>query len=350
MVDTATPLNFPYQAIDLTMNINDLPNNYGLINQLGLFGASLPVSTTFVRLDVENESLRILPSTARGGPATRARRARDDAHLFKIPHFPYDDEVDPSDIQDLLRAQGTELVGATAEDWIERRLAGMRNHHDIVLEYMRMGALKGKILDGAGTEIHDLYAVLGKTQKTVYFNFASDTSAIRTHCDEVLEHMSENLRGETMIGAQALVDPGFFNGLVEHPKVADLYQGYEAAQALANPNYRFAGGMYGRQFPFGGILWTEYKGSWTLADGSPEKIVGADTAYVFPTGTTNTFATHHAPPNAMSWVNSLGPEIFVSPEPKKHDAGVELHSESNRLALVKRPALVIKCSAGADPG
>jgi hypothetical protein len=62
----------------------------------------------------------------------------------------------------------------------------------------------------------------------------------------------------------------------------------------------------------------------------------------YPVGTGSTFATYDGPVHHVGLVNQPGQEIFISPEPLKHGEGVEMKSQSNVLALCRRPELLVE--------
>ena len=69
---------------------------------------------------------------------------------FVIPHIPHDDVVLPEEVQGI-RAFGSENELEALANLIAKKLQTMRNKHAITLEHLRMGALKGMILDADGT-------------------------------------------------------------------------------------------------------------------------------------------------------------------------------------------------------
>jgi hypothetical protein len=73
-----------------------------------------------------------------------------------------------------LRAFGSENDVEALSNLIARKLATMRNKHAITLEHLRMGALKGVILDADGSTLYDLYSEFGITAKAI--NFALGTA------------------------------------------------------------------------------------------------------------------------------------------------------------------------------
>jgi hypothetical protein len=65
-------------------------------------------------------------------------------------------------------------------------------------------------------------------------------------------------------------------------------------------------------------------------------------AYAFPLGTVNTFETNGAPADFNETVNTVGLPMYAKIDTTKFDRGYDLHTQSNTLPIVKRPAVVIK--------
>jgi hypothetical protein len=89
-----------------------------------------------------------------GSPSTVGKRGKRNLRSFVVPHIPHDDVVLPEEVQGI-RAFGSETE--TVAGVIARHLETMRNKHAITLEHLRMGALKGVILDADGSELVDLF-------------------------------------------------------------------------------------------------------------------------------------------------------------------------------------------------
>ena len=90
---------------------------------------------------------------------------------FTIPHIPHDDVVLPEEVQGI-RAFGSETELQAMANVITDHLQNMRNKHAITLEHLRMGALKGNILDSDGSTLYNLYNEFEITPKTVNFALA----------------------------------------------------------------------------------------------------------------------------------------------------------------------------------
>lgn len=336
-------LNFPFTDQELTEAINILPNQYGRLESMGMFPID-PISSTIVEIRIEEGVLTLLPAKARGAPATPAARNLKKSLFLEVPHIPHLDTIKPSDIQNMNQVVARSRGKVTLDSLMNKRLADMRSRHDLTLEFMRMAALKGVLLDGAGATLYDFFTEFAVVKKSVAFALGTGTTDVLSKCDEVVAHIENNAGGEVIGGVEALVDSAFFNKLIDHAKVKDKYVNWQAAQAMSNPKREDAtGGATGRVFPFGAINFREARGSVTPFGGSATPFVAASTGHAFPIGTRDTFVTYSAPPNRVDAANVAPDEVIsITTEILKHGQGVEMRSESNVLPLVRRPALIVE--------
>ena len=255
---------------------------------------------------------------------------------FTIPHIPHDDVILPEEIQGI-RAFGTENELEAMANVVTDHLQSMRNKHAITLEHLRMGALKGNILDADGSTLYNLFDEFEITPKTVNFALGTASTDVKKKCLEVLRYIEDNLRGEFMTGVHCLVSPEFFDALTSHSKVKEAYERWEEGAALRN-DMRSG-------FTFGGITFEEYRGQATDPDGNTRRFIASGEGHCFPTGTAESFVTYFAPADFNETVNTLGLPLYAKQCPRKFDRGTELHTQSNPLPLCLRPGVLVKLTA-----
>ena len=154
-----------FSMASLTAAINLLPNRYGRLEQLNLFPAK-PVRTRQIIVEEFAGRLNLLPTRTPGSPGTVGERGQRKLRSFVIPHIPHDDVVLPEEVQGL-RAFGSETEMEAIGGVMARHLETMRNKHAITLEHLRMGALKGEILDADGSTLVDLFDEFDITAQSV---------------------------------------------------------------------------------------------------------------------------------------------------------------------------------------
>jgi hypothetical protein len=321
-----------FSMASLTAAINLLPNRYGRLEQLGLFPVK-PVRTRQIIIEERNGTLNLLPTQPVGGPATLNVRDKRKLRSFVVPHVPLDDVILPEEVQGV-RAFGMESETETIAGVLAQHLQSMRNKHAITLEHLRMGALKGIILDADGSQLHNLYDDFGITARTVNFALATEATNVRNKCVEVIAHIEDNLRGEFMTGVRCLCSPEFFEKLVAHHKVEKAYENY-AQGAMLRDDVRTG-------FAFGGMVFEEYRGQASNIAGANLRFIAAGEAHAFPLGTIDTFGTYVAPADFNETVNTLGQPLYAKQEPRKFERGTDLHTQSNPLPMCHRPGVLVK--------
>lgn len=325
--------NPAFNLASLTASINILPNKYGRLNQINLFPVK-GVKTRTVYVEEKNGVLNILQTQPVGAPGQANKKGKRKVRSFVVPHIPLDDIVLPGDVEGV-RAFGTEDQLQPIIGEVNDRLQGMKDKHDITLEYLRMGALKGIILDADASTLYNLYTEFEITAKSVDFVLGTSTTDIRGKCMEVVRHIEDNLLGEVMTGVRALVSQEFFDKLVNHAKVKEAYANYqEAANRL--------GGDMRKGFTFGSITFEEYRGTGTDADGNARRFIASGEGHAFPEGTLDTFRTVAAPADFNETVNTIGELYYAKMAQRKMERGYDLHTQSNPLPLCLRPGVLVK--------
>lgn len=324
-----------FNMTSLTASINLLPNTYGKLEAMNLFPQK-SVRMRNIAVEEQNGVLNLLPTQMPGGAATFEGRTKRKMRSFTIPHIPHDDVILPEEIQGI-RAFGTENELEAMANVVTDHLQSMRNKHAITLEHLRMGALKGNILDADGSTLYNLFDEFEITPKTVNFALGTASTDVKKKCLEVLRHIEDNLRGEFMTGVHCLVSPEFFDALTSHSKVKEAYERWEEGAALRN-DMRSG-------FTFGGITFEEYRGQATDPDGNTRRFIASGEGHCFPTGTAESFVTYFAPADFNETVNTLGLPLYAKQCPRKFDRGTELHTQSNPLPLCLRPGVLVKLTA-----
>ena len=327
--------NDAFGTVALTSAINILQNRYGMVRDMNLMPARA-VRLRQIAIEERNGVLSLLPTAAVGSPGTVGVRAKRKVRSFIIPHIPHDDVILPSEVQGI-RMFGSEGDLAALSDVMAQHLQAMRDKHAITLEHLRMGALKGIILDADGSTLYDLYTEFGITPKTINFELADDTTDVKGKCLELKRYIEDNLLGEFMTEVVVLVSAEFFDLLTSHPKVETAYERWQMGEAL-RADMR-------KGFVFGGITFREYRGQASAPDGAVRRFIEAGEAHAFPLGTTQTFSTYFAPADFNESVNTLGQEIYAKQEPRKFERGTDLHTQSNPLPMCHRPGVLVKLTA-----
>jgi hypothetical protein len=324
-----------FGMVTLTDYVNKQPFVPGRIGELGIFE---PMGITTLQASIEEYGgkLSLLATAPRSGPATKYTPSKRKMRTFAVPHIPFDTHISADEIQNV-RAFGTNDQLQGIQDVTNQRLMEMVRMHDATLEFHRIGAIKGTILDADGTTtIYNLFTEFAVSQASeVDFdldNSSPASGAVMLKCNSVLRTMEDALE----LGAMqlnevfALCGSTFFDQLVAHKEVRETFL-YQQGERLRQRTAR-------RSVFYGGIQFEEYRGtvgSTTFVD--PLK------AHFFPLGIPGLFKTYYAPANWMEAVNTVGLPRYakvVLEDPAARYASVM--TQQNPLNICTRPKVLIQ--------
>lgn len=316
-----------FNLMELTHAINLLPHVPTRIGKKGLFSEN-GVATTSISIEMQNDVLALVPALPRGGVATPKTVPRRNLRNLSMIHLPQRTALYADEVQNL-RAFGKQSDEELAMSRLKKKMAVCRRDLDLTIEFQRIGAIKGQVIDADGaTVLVDLFTEFGVAQQTLDMVLDNDTTKVLQKCVTVLRMMEDKLGGTMMSGATGFCSPEFFDALSGHPAVTDTYK-YQQGQVLRQD--RRSG------FEFGGIWWEEYRGQIGAT-----RFIEANAAYVVPEGVPDLFATIYAPADYMDTVNTDGLPYYARQEPMDMGKGVEVETQSNPLHLNTRPNATIK--------
>lgn len=323
----------PFEMVDLTEELNLIPNTWGLFQELGLF-RSESVTQHTINVEVTAGTLSVIGDTVRGARNLVGKDDTRQIHAFSIPHFTLDDAVSPNDLQGK-RAYGSDSADVEAAV-VARKLERIRRNHAITMEAAKAHAItSGAVYAPNGTVVDSYYTSFGITRKEVDFVLGTTTTDLTAKIEEIVAHIQDNqLSGDVMTGVTFVCSPEFFAKLIGHATIKEAYKYYASTQEPLRQ--RLGSGLY-RRFLHGGVEFIEYRGAY-----NGTRLIPAGDAYAFPTGTADTFISYFSPANKMSLVNTLGQEAYAFQYRDPKDEGLLLQTESNQLHLVRRPATVCR--------
>ncbi|MEM7523316.1 MAG: major capsid protein [Pseudomonadota bacterium] len=336
-----------FTTAELSDAINvDAQPRYGRLRALDLFPTK-SITTTFAMIERRNNVLHILPTGERGAPPTVGKDAKRDADIFKIEHVPYSEYVRADDVQNI-RAFGSETEMMQVQDKVAEKILAAQRKHDITLEHMRAGALRGQIVDADGSILLDLFQRFGVTQTTIAFDFGGGSPNPQRASQDVIRHMEDNLLGDVMTGVHALCSPSFFDALIASPSVRAAYDNHQALRNQMGALDVLTGDPRAG-FRYGGVTFEEYRGFGRSlnADGTQTRLefIPDGEARFFPLGTQDTFRTYFGPPDYLDEVNTPGLEYYAQTVPDPRNRYVEIDTQSNPLPICMRPQLLVRGTA-----
>jgi hypothetical protein len=314
----------------LTAAINDMPYLPTQLGASGLFSYDgIPTLTVYV--ERQGSTLSLVPTAPRGAPGVEIGRDQRSMKPFQLAHLPMHDSVWADEVQGV-RAFGSAAAADPFQARVDRVMAKGKEKLSYTLEHMRVGALKGIVLDADGSVIANLFndfgtagTPLAKTEFTI--SLAADTTKVRALCSEVTDLIGDKLDGVMSTGFEGWVNGPTFRALVEHKMVRDTYLNQSEAASLR--------GEMPDSIDIGGITWRKYRG---MARGL--QMIETGKGYVVPKGVPDLFLGRFGPANYMETVNTDGLPVYAKGIDKRNGTGVDIEMQSNPFHCCTRPQAV----------
>jgi len=317
-----------FSVVSLTDAFIKAPHQPRRLATLGIFGAPKGITTTTAVVEEKNGRLSLIPTTPRGGVGGTIGQEKRTARSFIVPHLERESVITADEIQGV-RAFGSETEIQTYQAMVAERLVDLRKMHEVTLEFHRMGAIKGQILDADGSSvIYNLFTEFGVTQQTHNIALSVSTTEVRNDAIAIQRKSEAELGDDMVTGYRAFCGDEFFDDLVKHATVKASFANQEGS--VLRSDLRSG-------FEFGGITWENYRGT----VGGVAFVPTAE-AYVVPVGT-SIFQTYFAPADFLETVNTLGREAYAKTViDQELNRWVKIHTQSNPLAMCLRPRAVIR--------
>jgi len=318
-----------FETVSLTAAINHQPYLPNYLGELGIFNER-GVSTTTVFVEKKGETLQLVQSTPRGAPATPRETSKRDGVDFRAPRLLVPASLFADEVQNV-RALGSEdqLQGITEKR--DEKLAVAARDLDLTLEYHRLGAVQGKVLDADGSIIFDLYSKFGIAEPAaIDFDLSADGVSVREKATEVKRAINQALgaaRG-LVTGVIALCGDAFWDDLIKVEEIKATYLNQMAAN-----QYRESSPL--DDFRFAGFDWTNYQGY------GDAKIADDEVRFV-PVGVPDLFETVFVPADYVEAVNTIGLPRYAKAEEMRMGRGIEMETQSNPITYCTRPTALLK--------
>jgi hypothetical protein len=318
-----------WSLTELSDAINILPYQPRMVESMGVF-VRKSITTTSVSVEYKNGEIQLVGNQPRGVTAEANTITKRVGRSFNCLHLPLHDAVKADDVQGI-RAWGQSTVTETVQGKVNDKLSEMKGHINATLEWHRVGALKGKLLDADGSsELLDINTEFGIARPTKDFDFSSDATDVRIQCMELKRLILAQIGGYEMSMVGVLCSDEWFDELIQHASVKDTFKYFnEAARLRDNLAYE--------TFDFAGCRFVNYRGNV-----SSQAFITASEAIAFPMGTNGLFTEYYAPADYEETVNTPGQQFYAKSEPMKFNKGREIEAQSNPLMLCHRPQACYK--------
>lgn len=336
------------KVVDLSSSINLIPNEWGLIQRLGLFTHKYGSQKTIL-IPRTTEAQHLLEDRNWDERNPSIAGAQRDMLALPIPHYPVDDAITPNDVDGNIDWDAA-IRGAIQLETVEQKraekMARIRRAHALTLEMARMQVIKdGTVYSPRGTVNVNYYTEFGIARHVQPIDLSSTTVAPNSAVNEAVNYLQEQLQtGGVASNFIALCSTSFFNALTENPFIVERYLNLQnSAQQIPllvgslAANRSPLDARY-RTFDFAGVFFIECPGN---VAGIP--YIEEDMAYMMPRfdSMESPFETWFAPANRFGTVNRTAVESYFFEYLNEKDDIIEIMTETNFLNVIKRPDLII---------
>jgi len=310
-------------------------------NQLGAMGVftPAPIRSKSLVLDVRSGKVRLVSTTARGEPIeSRDKRRKAQLKSFHTGRLALKDRVTADDLaflrefgtEDQPKELGTEIALRQDQDG-----NGLMGDIDLTKEFMRLGAIRGKLYDTEGSLLYDYFAEMGVNEPSV---LSMDMTTLisgkfRTNVvDNVKRYMKKNAKGARYSKIIALCGSDAYDMIHENAEFREAHLAQVKASELLNDHTE-------SPTNFAGVEWVEYNGT----DDDTTVDVAANEVIFIPGGMDNTvFKNVQAPGEKFSHLGQMGKEFYswLKWEDDADPSWVDIHVASYLLMLNTRPEMV----------
>jgi hypothetical protein len=296
------------------------------------------VRTTSIDVESMDGRLSLIQTSPRGGAAPDPVGAnKRKMRTFRVYHLERDSKVYADEVQNV-RAFGSETELQQVEALVQERLAELRPMHEVTLEYHRVNALQGILLDADGATLLNLFTEFAVSQQTYDFEFTDPDLDVRGAIVAAKRLAEDELGGSVITGWRGICSAGWFDAFAGHDNVQEALK-YQESLVLRT-DIRTG-------YEYGGVMWEEYRGSVTKPDsvgGGSAAFIPANVAFLVPVSAPSIFITRFAPADYEETVNTLGLPLYAKQvaDPSGLNKFRLINTQSNPICLCLRPRAVIR--------
>jgi hypothetical protein len=259
--------------------------------------------------------VNLIRSTLRGAPIEMAQPDDKNARPLKIPRFAKGDKLFAHELANIMPLEDeTETDRAAAE--VAKKQEKLIADAEATMEYQRLGALKGILLDTDASTLVNFWTEFGITPPSdidlTLDNAALTIGQIRTAIQTNVTIPIARASGagnDPRFRIRAICGDTFWNTLISHPAIEATYMNYVAAAELRGEK------LWG-SFSFAGIDWFHYRGT----DDGTTISISTNKAHVFPVGVPGMWQHVMGPMNeSLPLINQPGRRYYPFLEKDKSE-------------------------------
>lgn len=327
-----------FSLVTMTEKVEKMPTVPTFLGNLGIFGEGEGVATDIVSIEQKGMTLELIPTSQRGTEPPMGTTDKRALRHFTIPRIAKSDQVFAREIQGV-REFGTEGELMTAVRLIAQKQRKLLTEYALTMEYHRLGALQGILLDSDGSTLYNYFTEFGISQPTeIDFdldNAAPAAGALRNKIAAAKRTVIRALGASYVPGVVRflwLCGDTFYDQFVRHPEVEKTYENWEAAVNLRQANVFDT-------FSFGGMDWHNYQGT----DDNSTVAIASTAAKLVVIGVPGLYRRVNGPGEDLATVNTIGKPIYSNlVRDLKRNQWVQPEIFSYPLHLVTRPEVLLR--------
>lgn len=327
--------NDAFSVTTLLPQVNKMPFQPGFLGSLGIFDEQ-PVATDTIGVGMLQGRLALIQTTLRGAPIEAAEPDAKNVRPFILHRLAKGDKIRAAELANVVPNEGETEV-ETVEMVLARRQQRLVQDVEYTFEHMRLGAVRGKIMDADGTtELTNYWTEWGISEPAdIDLNLDAGSpvlGALGTQIrSTIVRPLIRAAGGAPTTRLVGLAGDAFWDALIGHAEVRTTYYNWQAAESLRTQSPF-------ETYRYGGVDWINYRGS----DDNSTIAIDTDKAVVFPTGVPGMFQHVMGPGETFETVNRMGQRVYpLIVRDKDRDMWVQPEIYSYPLMLNTRPDLVL---------
>lgn len=279
-----------------------------------------PIDTREVLIYEKDGGFALIPITEIGAPDTQQVRRQGRFRGVKTVRLSKKDTLYAGELQGFANMALPEAMQLrTAAQEVADRTAVLKGDMEATKEYHRLAALQGKLLDADGSVVFDYFDLFDVAEAPV---INTDFTSPDLGEDEAMMYFQEHIyvpistvlenrwMPSTRIGA--LVGDDYWGKLMRNKAFREVWKLEQQTTAITRAANPAVAPNNWETVYFGGIWWTNYRGSTGGEIGIP-----SDEAKFFPIGAKDVFNVYWGPGETLQDANKKGRPEFLYVEPDK---------------------------------
>jgi len=300
----------------------------------------------------KDKGLKILQTTQRGDPLQILEKTGSNIRKYSTTRIGEGSKIVASELQFVRQFSKLTAMKMLAQEIADRMgragKMGLVDDVETTLEYHRLGALQGKVLDADGSVIMDWSKEFANatenggtgTIPTITWNMSpTKKGGFRVQANQVRRDIVKSLGGDGNKGVQIvnLCGHDFFDKLTQVPEIRETYLNAEKA-------YYVKGGDIFDSFQYpANVTWVDYREGY---DSASDISIGDNECITFPKNVKGQFVECYAPAEDFRHLGTKGQKMYASIyRDKLRDRFVDLEVLSYPLMINTKPQSIRKGTA-----